>query len=347
MDNLTVTVSIPTYNRCGYLKEAIESVLAQTYTDFKLLITDNGSQDGTRELAEDYITRDSRIIYHRFPKNQGPALNWKYCLETPNTDLIALLLDDDLWLPEHLEYAVRAMKEIPSASLYGCAIEAFGDFPIGSISSQLPSWLAQCHERTTYNARENFVPMLMGTPLPVSSVVFRRSLLDGISLYMDDEFAPGDYFLLAQMALRGVMIFEPIVNTRYRWHAGNDCLRHAGSRASAAKSYYALRQLSIMAMREKALTPQMLVTEAANWPIAPLSTLVISLSALDAPPSLRWAALQLFKKRCDEGDDPQARRHFRIACKTGEWYLSVADIMERAIGCFWKPKGATTLRTCQ
>jgi hypothetical protein len=238
------------------------------------------------------------------------------------------------------------MKEIPSASLYGCAIEAFGDLPIGSISNQLPSWLAQCRERATYDARENFVPMLMGTPLPVSSVVFRRSLLDGISVYMDDNFAPGDYFLLAQMALRGVMVFEPIVNTRYRWHAGNDSLGHAGTRAGAAKCNYVLRQLSIMAMREKGLTPQMLINEAAFWPIAPLSALVISLSALDAPPSLRWAAHQLFKKRRDDGDDPQARRHFRIACKIGEWYLSVADIIERAVGCFWKPKGLTTIRTC-
>ena len=342
---ITVTVSIPTYNRCGYLKEAIDSVLAQTYSDFKLLITDNGSQDGTRELVEGYIARDSRIIYHRFSSNQGPALNWKYALTNPTTDLVAFLPDDDLWLPKHLEYAVTSMREIPDASLYGCACEAFGDFPvqIQAFKMMFPLWLADSRERVVYDARENFVPLLMGTPLAASSIVLRRRLLDGLRFYEDDNFAPGDYFLWAQLALRGVLVYEPIVNALYRWHPGNDSIRYRSKFDSAATFYFALRQLSIMAMREKALTPQMLVDEAVNWPIARLSTLVIALATLDAPPSLRRAALQLFRKRREDGDDPQARRHFRIAGKIGEWYLSVADIMERTRGWWWKPKGATII----
>jgi len=340
----TVTVSIPTYNRCTYLKEAIESVLAQTYTDFKLLITDNGSQDGTQELVASYIARDRRIVYHRFPSNQGPALNWRYAFTTPNTDLVAVLLDDDLWLPKHLEYAVRAMEEVADASLYGCATEVFGDIPINAIKDvQRPLWLAQCRERTTYDARENFAPMLMGTPLATSSVVFRRSLLNGISIFIDNDFLPGDHYLWAQMALRGVLVYEPIVNARYRWHTGNDSLRLMRCRVRAAQCHYVRRQLAIMALKVNALTPQILVKEAVEWPISLLSTLVISLSALDTPSSLRWAARQLFEKRHDDCLKPLVNRHFLIGCKIGKWYLSIADLMERIISCWWRPKGLTII----
>lgn len=336
---LTVTVSIPTYNRCGYLKEAIDSVLAQTYSEFKLLITDNCSQDGTKELVESYIARDPRVVYHRFSSNQGSAPNWKYALATPDTDLVALLLDDDLWLPKHLEYAVRAMEEIADASMYGCATEAFGNLPTQAVKVQHPFWLAHCRERSTYDARKNFVPMLMGPPMAASSIVLRRRSLDGISIFMDNDFLSGDFYLWAQMALQGVMVYEPTVNARYRWHIGNDSLRQMGRRVRAAQYFYVRRQLSILAMKEKALTPQMLVNEAADWPITHLSVLVVSLSSFDTPPSLRWAARQLFEKRRDDGNNPLASRHFRIACKIGKWYLSIADLMERTVSWWWHPKG--------
>lgn len=336
---LSITVSIPTYNRRDFLREAIESVLAQTYTDFRLLITDNGSTDGTQELVEDYVSRDKRISYHRFPTNQGPALNWKYALATPDTDLVALLLDDDLWLPRHLESAVRAMEEISDASMYGCATEAFGNLLTGTVTVQRPFWLAHCCERSTYDARKNFVPLLMGPPMAASSIVLRRGSLDRIFIFMDNDFLSGDFYLWAQLALQGIMIYEPTVNVRYRWHAGNDSLRRMGRRVRAAQYFYVRRQLSILAMKGNALTPQMLVNEAADWPITELSVLVVSLSSLDTPPSLRWAARQLFQKRRDDGNNPLASRHFKIACKIGKWYLSIADIMERTISWWWQPKG--------
>ena len=336
---ITVTVSIPTYNRSGYLKEAINSVLAQTFTDFKLLITDNCSQDGTRELVEDYITRDSRLIYHRFPSNQGPALNWRYALATPDTELVAFLLDDDLWMTKHLEHAVRAMTEFPDASLYCCKTEAFGDSPDSIGSMYTPLWLANRQTITVYDAGNNFAPLLMGTPMAASSIVFRRRFLDKVNILNDNTFYPGDYFLWAQMALQGSIVYEPVVHARYRWHARNDSVRIRGTRRASAQHRYVLRQLAIMGLKKKVLDLDRLADEAVSWPAVPLSNLIVAFAVLDAPVSLRKMAFQLFWKRRNDMEFPKISRHYQIARQVGAWYLLFADLMDRAVSGWWKPKG--------
>ena len=71
----TVTVYIPTYNRCGMLKGAIESVLAQSFEDFELIISDNASEDDTGAIVSSF--NDSRIVYLRNDRNIGFQKNWQ------------------------------------------------------------------------------------------------------------------------------------------------------------------------------------------------------------------------------------------------------------------------------
>ena len=75
-----VSVLIPTYNYAHILDETIESVLAQTYTDFELIIVDNCSQDNTEHVVSKYLI-DKRVSYHRNSQNIGLAGNWNKCLE--------------------------------------------------------------------------------------------------------------------------------------------------------------------------------------------------------------------------------------------------------------------------
>ena len=74
-----LTIGLPTYNRAKYLREAIDSVLGQTFADFTLVISDNASTDETPEIVASYD--DSRIVYRRHETNRGWLANFNVSLE--------------------------------------------------------------------------------------------------------------------------------------------------------------------------------------------------------------------------------------------------------------------------
>ena len=101
-----VSIIIPTYNRSSYLKEAIESVLSQTYTHFELIIVDDGSTDNTEEVIRQF--NDTRIIYIKKPNEGHPGKTRNAGLRIAQGDFIAFLDDDDKWLPEKLKEQIGA-----------------------------------------------------------------------------------------------------------------------------------------------------------------------------------------------------------------------------------------------
>src|SRR5262245_50428881 len=119
-----VSVCVPTYNRSRYLREAIESALVQTFADFELLVVDNCSTDDTPEVAAAFAARDRRVRYVRNERNLGLAGNFNRCVELAQGEYVALLHDDDLYLPEMLATTVGALDAHPEAAFaYGAAEE--------------------------------------------------------------------------------------------------------------------------------------------------------------------------------------------------------------------------------
>lgn len=111
-----VSVVIPTYNRAHLLGNAIESVLAQTYSDFELIIADDGSTDRTAALAQGYLDAShpfhDRIQYFR-QEHHGKSVALNNALLKANGEWIAFLDSDDTWLPEKLERQFRALAQFP------------------------------------------------------------------------------------------------------------------------------------------------------------------------------------------------------------------------------------------
>ncbi len=95
-----VSIVVATLNRIHYLKQAIRSALAQTFTDFELLVCDDGGLVGTRELCEQF--GDQRIHHIVNVSPLGIALNNYSGAMAANSDLIAFLNDDDRWTPRFL-----------------------------------------------------------------------------------------------------------------------------------------------------------------------------------------------------------------------------------------------------
>ena len=108
-----VTVFIPTYNRAGLLPHAIAGVLAQTYDDFRLIVSDNASTDETPNVVASFD--DPRLEYVRQPENLGLLGNHNWFLERVESDYALILPDDDLVYPDMLERTVAELASRPEA----------------------------------------------------------------------------------------------------------------------------------------------------------------------------------------------------------------------------------------
>ena len=98
-----VSIGMPVFNGEKFICEALDSLLAQTFTDFELIISDNASTDGTEAICGEYAAKDSRIRYVRQAENLGPAANFKYVLDVAVGEYFMWAAADDLWAPNFID----------------------------------------------------------------------------------------------------------------------------------------------------------------------------------------------------------------------------------------------------
>src|SRR5579871_501892 len=103
-----VSVIIPTYNRAALLGAAIDSVLAQTFQNFEIIVADDGSTDATGDLVRDYSARDARVRYVRLD-HAGISAALNAGIRASARALIARVDSDDKWMPNLLEVTVAAL----------------------------------------------------------------------------------------------------------------------------------------------------------------------------------------------------------------------------------------------
>jgi glycosyltransferase involved in cell wall biosynthesis len=103
-----VSIILPTYNRAQKVGKSIESVLRQTYTDFELLVIDDGSTDNTEEVVNGY--KDNRVHYYRMPENGGQSKARNQGMKLAQYDYLAFEDSDDLWRSGKLEAQMCAMQ---------------------------------------------------------------------------------------------------------------------------------------------------------------------------------------------------------------------------------------------
>ncbi len=108
MQEVRVSVIMPAYNRETYIRESIDSVLAQTFTDFELIVVDDGSTDTTAAIVDSYT--DNRIRLIRQPENQGASVARNTGLDAARGQFITFLDSDDLYYPEFLKVAFQLIQ---------------------------------------------------------------------------------------------------------------------------------------------------------------------------------------------------------------------------------------------
>jgi glycosyltransferase involved in cell wall biosynthesis len=116
-----LTLGIPVYNGLGKnIRELIESILSDKFTDFTLLISDNGSSDGTPDVLRDYANQDNRVQLNLFPTNQGVQRNFAVLVEQAETPLFKWCAIGDFHHPDYVSQAVSLLRLRPDAVLAHC-----------------------------------------------------------------------------------------------------------------------------------------------------------------------------------------------------------------------------------
>lgn len=166
-----VSVVIPTYNYAQYIKEAIDSVLAQTHKDCKIIVIDDGSTDDTRGVVSQ-CGPDVKYIYQ---KNQGLSAARNTGIRNSNGEYIAILDSDDIWLPSKLEKQIKLFEAKSRLGL------VYSD---GLVFGEQLAWddLSFGGNMNFYRGRI-FDKLLLGNFVPCPSVVIKRSCFDKVGLF--------------------------------------------------------------------------------------------------------------------------------------------------------------------
>ena len=109
--NELVSIIMPTYNCAKFIAESIDSVIAQTYTNWELIIVDDCSTDNTKQILTPYLQKYSNIHYTCLTKNSGPAVARTEALKQAKGEYVAFLDSDDIWYPEKLSKQIAFMQQ--------------------------------------------------------------------------------------------------------------------------------------------------------------------------------------------------------------------------------------------
>ena len=180
-----ISVIIPTYNRSDFLKEAIESVLKQTYQPFELIVVDDGSTDDTASVLSCYAGKISALSVH----HGGPSAARNHGIQAAHGDYIAFLDSDDLWLPGKLAAQMHFFHNNPEARI--CQTEEIWMRNSVRVNPR------QKHKKYSGWIFDKCLPLCVVSP---SAVMIHRSVFKQVGLFDETFPACEDYDLWLRIA---------------------------------------------------------------------------------------------------------------------------------------------------
>lgn len=191
-----VSIGIPVYNGENYLREALDSLLAQTYADFEIVLSDNASTDSTRNICESFAMRDLRIRYFRSEENLGAARNYNRVFELAQGDYFKWAAHDDLCSPELLEECVKVLDRDPSVVLCYPKTKEINDH--GDVTKKFP---AEPDISMSSPSKRYYQCVCVAHPQVAVFGVIRRSALEQTRLI--GYYSSSDRVLLGELAFLG------------------------------------------------------------------------------------------------------------------------------------------------
>jgi glycosyltransferase involved in cell wall biosynthesis len=206
-----VSIVIPAYNIERYIVGAVESALAQTYRPLEIIVTDDGSTDGTKTLLEPYIAKgEVRYIYQ---KNKGIAGARNTAIRAAKGEYIALLDGDDLFLPEKISRQVAYLEEHPECDASYCGIWIFYDGAPDDVFKL---------NYTYYSGIDVFPNLLRKQFINPTTLVIRRTVFEKFGFFDEKIGYCEDWELCLRIVSNGGTIcFLSDYLAKCRWRAGS------------------------------------------------------------------------------------------------------------------------------
>jgi glycosyltransferase involved in cell wall biosynthesis len=221
----TIDVLIPAYNAAATLREAIGSLQAQTFSDIRIVIVDDGSTDATPEILADLAKQDERILVLRKP-NGGIVEALNYGLRLCDSEFLARFDADDFCFPGRLEIQLAWLRQHPACVAVGCAVEHMDEHGRSLSSLPQPGSPAKA-DAFSAPAREPYIvhPFLMA----------RRVIVAGVGGYRHVPLSE-DSDLYWRLQEKGELVNLPDVLGRYRVHTASLSSSIVNGRVMAAAS---------------------------------------------------------------------------------------------------------------
>jgi glycosyltransferase involved in cell wall biosynthesis len=212
---VTVSVLMTSYNHEKYLREAIESVLNQTFKDFELIIVDDGSYDNSPKIIEEYAKHDKRIRAYFHENNKGIPKTGNHCLARATGTYIAFISSDDIWSPSKLEKQLAILSNNDSLVVWseGEIIDE-NSIPTGKTFTERASALRR------KKSGNIFQELLKANFILGPSSILKRELTEGITFDERLRYL-NDYKFMMDLAFRHHFFFVKEALVKYRVHSGS------------------------------------------------------------------------------------------------------------------------------
>jgi len=225
-----VSVLVTAYNRENFLRDSLESVLAQTFTDFEVVVSDDQSRDATVEIAHEYARRDCRVRVSVNPKNLGDYGNRRQALSLARGRFVKYHDSDDVMYPHCLAVMVGALDHVPSAAF---ALSASHAWPGGPCPMLLTPRLAYEREFLGGGLFQ----------LGPAAALFRTEAIRELGGF-DDVPHSADYLFWIRACARVNVLLVPGDLFHYRVHPHQEAAKPANDLAFARASGTAWRMLN-------------------------------------------------------------------------------------------------------
>jgi glycosyltransferase involved in cell wall biosynthesis len=217
-----VGIGMPVYNAQRYLREAIESALAQTMGDLELVISDNASTDATQDICRGYASRDPRVRYVRNETNLGVVANFNLAFTRTRAPYFKWAAYDDLHAPDYLERCLPVLDDDPRLVVVHSLTRSIDDS--GRDCGEFPA----THRLDCPHAPERFRRMIWTDSFPPIWGLMRADAVRRTHLF--EPYMGSDRNFLAELLMRGPVAYVPENLFFLR--------EHPGSYTSSVKDYY-------------------------------------------------------------------------------------------------------------
>jgi len=232
-----VSIGIPTYNGARYLRESIDSVLAQTFRDFELVLIDDASADHSGAIGEAYARKDPRIQTIKNSKRLGLVGNFNRCVELTNGRHVCVWHQDDMMMPQNIERKVALLEANPQVGFVHSNVLMIDDR--GKVLSE--HWEADSRRDYVRGGREFFLRMAEPGRNYVCcpSVLARRECYQKLGGFRSELYFACDLEMWMRLALYYdvACVGEPLV--QFRRHRLSDSTRFEGTMAEIEQEWLA------------------------------------------------------------------------------------------------------------